>query len=155
LLGKGYAFTAELFNSSMGGDATFKYHLDAADTPLALSSDFHSGPLSVVIPFGIWGVIAWLWYWAAGFRVVWRNYHYGDPALRHLNLYLFAFFLAKCLGFIFIFGSLVEDVGGFAAILGLSIALNHGVMRPQPLPRTKPGPANPNLAFPARPALQH
>lgn len=154
LLGKGYAFSEETFNESMGWDATFQKVIDASQNPLALSSDFHSGPLSVVLSFGIWGVLAWLWYWAAGFRVVWRNYHYGDPAIRHINLFLFAYFVIKCFSFLFIFGGIVEDVGGFAGIIGLSIALNHGVMGSRPQPKASPIAANPPLALPTRPAFQ-
>jgi len=155
LLGKGYAFSAETFNESMGADAMFHNNaIDASQDPLALASDFHSGPLSVVITFGLWGVLAWLWFWAAGGWVVWRNFRYGDPALRHINLFLFASFIAKCFSFLFIFGGIVEDVGAFGMIFGLSIALNHGVMRPRPAPRVNPALANRGLAFPARPALQ-
>jgi hypothetical protein len=156
LLGKGYAFTAEVFNESMGHDAMFgRYQtIDAAQNPLALSSDFHSGPLSVVISFGLWGTLAWLWYWVAGFWVVWRNYHYGDPAIRHLNLFLFAFFVSKCFSFLFIFGNLVEDVGAFAGIIGLSVALNHGVMRARPQPKFNPPAADTPFAIPAGPAFQ-
>ena len=153
LLGKGYAFSAEVFNESMGRNATFQKNIDAAQNPLALSSDFHSGPFSVVISFGLWGVLAWLWYWVAGFRVVWRNYHYGDPAIRHLNLFLFAMFVCKCVGFLFIFGNLVEDVGSFAGIIGLSLALNHGITRPPPR-QTNPVIANPRFSLPAQPAFQ-
>lgn len=126
LLGKGFAFSSETYNESMGANATFK-SVDASEDPLALSSDFHSGPLSLIIPLGIWGVLAWLWYWAAGFRVVWRNYRFGDPALRQINLFLFAWFICKCVIFLFVFGGVVEDVATFASIIGLSIVLNHGV----------------------------
>jgi hypothetical protein len=138
LLGKGFAFSAETFNESMGSNATFQNHIDASQDPLALSSDFHSGPLSLVIPLGIWGVLVWLWYWAAGFFVVWRNYRYGDPALGAINRFLFAWFACKCFFFVFIFGGVVEDVGAFAGIIGLSIALNHGVMRHPPVARSLP-----------------
>jgi hypothetical protein len=154
LLGKGYAFSAETYDEYMGADAVFKTSIDASQNPLALSSDFHSGPLSVIFSFGIWGVIAWLAYWAGGFFVVWRNYRFGDPALRQLNLFLFAMFISKCLGFLFIFGAIVDDVGGFAAIIGLSVAINQGVMRrPQKAmanPAGRPSPAYPRL--PGHPA---
>jgi hypothetical protein len=158
LLGKGYAFSAETYNESMGATAVFQKSIDAAENPLALSSDFHSGPLSVVLSFGIWGVLVWLWYWAAGFFVVWRNYHYGDPALRHINLFLYAGFLAKCISFLFIFGGVVDDVGGFGAIIGLSIALNHGVMRRpkfavHAVPAPQPAPAAGRTPFPVRPTF--
>jgi hypothetical protein len=153
LLGKGYAFSQETFNESMGADATFHTTIDAADNPLALSSDFHSGPLSLVLPFGIWAVLLWLWYWAAGFLVVWRNYRYGDPSLRHINVFLYAVFLAKCFSFIFVFGSFVDDVGHFAGIIGLSIALNHGVMRRGATPSFVAAPKDPSnrRPFPTRP----
>ena len=154
LLGKGYAFSSQTFNEFMGAGATFKQVFSADTDPLALSSDFHSGPLSVVISFGIWGVLVWLWYWVAGFWVVWRNYHYGDPALRHLNLMLYALFISKVFGFLFIFGGIVEDVGGFAGIIGLSLALNHGTARAQPLPAASPADTGPRLAIPVRPAFQ-
>jgi O-antigen ligase len=128
LLGRGYSFSAETFSDSMGADATFKNSIDASQNALALSSDFHNGPISVVLSFGIWGVWIWLWFWAAGFYVVWRNYHYGDPAIRHINLFLFASFISKVFAFLFIFGDIVGDTGAFAGVVGLSIALNHGVM---------------------------
>jgi hypothetical protein len=155
MLGKGYAFSAETFEESMGRGATFQKIIDPSENPLALSSDFHSGPFSVVITFGIWGVLAWLWYWAAGFWVVWRNYHYGDPAIRHINLFLFAMFVSRVFGFLFIFGGIVEDVANFAGIIGLSLAMNHGVMRPQSQPQTgSVATTNPRFAIPSRPAFQ-
>jgi len=158
LLGKGYAFSAETFNESMGRDAMFQKTIDAAENPLALAGDFHSGPLSVVLSFGVWGVIVWLWYWVAGFFVVWRNYKYGDPALAHINRYFFAAFIAKCFGFLFIFGDVVGDVGGFAGLIGMSIALNHGIMR-RPAQTTAPirinqNPRSGQPRFPVRPAFQ-
>jgi hypothetical protein len=157
LLGKGYAFSQETFNESMGQDAMFHSAIDAADNPLALSSDFHSGPLSVVLPMGIWGVLVWLWFWTAGFIVIWRNYHYGDPDLRHINMFLYAFFIEKCIMFLFIAGSMVDDVGAFAGVIGLSVAFNHGVRRRPAAaafyPAAPPRPALGRQAVPPRPAL--
>lgn len=153
LLGKGYAFSQQTFDDYMGPTATFKKAIDAADDPLALSSDFHSGPLSVVLSFGIWGVLVWLWYWGAGFHVIWRNYHYGLPDHRHINLYLFAAFIFMCFNFLFIFGGIVEDVGHFAGVIGLSLAINHGIKGPQsfsqPAPAELPEPATGRLAVQA------
>ncbi len=138
LLGKGYSFSAQTFDQSMGANATFKNVIDAADNPLALSSDFHSGPLGIVIPFGIWGVLAWLWFWAAGFYVLWRNYRYGDPALIHINRYLFAWYIISIFLFVFVFGDPVGGMAGFGGMIGLSIAINHGVMRSRSFPKEKP-----------------
>jgi hypothetical protein len=158
LLGKGYAFSAETFDESIGSNATFQHVIDASDISLALSSDFHNGPLSVVIPFGIWGVIGWLWFWIAGFRVVWKNYRYGDPDLRHINLFLFAAFIVRCVMFLAVVGDMVSDMTYFAAITGLSIAFNHGVAsRPAIAPAARPAAApqtGSRLGLPARPAFQ-
>jgi len=152
LRGKGYSFSAQTFNNYMGAEATFR-NIDAADNPLAMSSDFHSGPLSVIIPFGIWGALAWLWFWAASFRVFWRNYRYGDPALRHFNTYMFATFMVSCISFLFVFGDLVSQMCAFSGLVGLSIALNHGVMGPRSFPTAKPAtlpaPAGGRQAMPA------
>jgi len=161
LLGKGYAFSAETFNESMGANATFQKVIDAADNPFALSSDFHSGPLSLVLPFGIWGVLVWVWFWIAGFFVVWRNYRYGDPALHRINTFLFTLYVTGCFFFVFIFGGVVEDAGHFCSLIGLSIAFNHGICRrPAPAQKQTVGAlrqAHGNPAFPPKtpfPALQ-
>ena len=100
-------------------------------------------------------MLAWLWFWAAGFWVVWRNYHYGNPAIRHLNLYLFAYFISRCFGFLFIFGAIEGDMGSFGGIIGLSVALNNGVARPKPQSTPVTAAAKPGLAIPAGPAFQH
>ena len=143
LIGKGYAFSAETYNEEMGANSIFHGQkvIDASQNALVLSSDFHSGPLSLIIPFGIWGVLLWLWYLIAGFFVVWRNYRNGNPDLGFINRYLYVVFIVKCIMFVFIFGDLVGDMAGYAAIIGLSIAFNHGIGRPQPI--KKPLPAKP------------
>ena len=150
LLGKGYAISAEDYQL-MGSDSAFQ-SIDAADQGLAISGDYHSGPLSVILPFGIWGAIAFVWFVAAGWRVLLLNYRHGDPALRTINTTLFALFLSKVIGFIFIFGALSSDVAGFAGYLGLSLALNGGICRPARIPAATV--AEPVARIPARPRLQ-
>lgn len=152
LLGKGFALNREVFDESISANASFHQVIDASQDPLALAGDFHSGPLSVIIPFGLWGVLAWLWYWVVGYRVVWRNFKYGDPDLRHINVFLYASFISKCFGFLFIFGDMVSDVGGFATLIGLSIAFNHGIMGPRQAPKVNPAFAPRALPFTAQPA---
>lgn len=127
VLGKGYAFSSETYDFSMAGNNPARRVFDAADDPLALASDFHSGPLSIVIPLGLWGVVAWLWFWIAGFFVVWRNYRNGDPDLRHINNFILAFYCVKGFMFLFIAGDMVSDMSSFSGLAGLSVAFNHGV----------------------------
>jgi hypothetical protein len=95
--------------------------------PLAgtiMAGDFHNGPLSVLLPFGLYGAIAITWFLAAGLRVVHRNWKFGDPALHQVNALLLAMFAAKVIWFFCFFGSLHSDMAGFLGLLGLSVALN-------------------------------
>ena len=94
------------------------------------AGDYHNGPLSVVIPFGIYGVVALLWFLAVGLRVLYHNYRFGDPALRQINGYLLAFFVARAIFFFFIFGTFFGELFYFTGMVGLSVALNHGEARP-------------------------
>ena len=86
--------------------------------------NFHNGPLSVLIPFGLYGAIAFLWLLVAGVRVLHRNWKFGSPALRNVNALLLAAFAAHALFFLCVFGSLHSDMAVFAGLLGLSVALN-------------------------------
>jgi len=134
LLGKGYAITQEDWEF-MGRDEAF-HAIDPAEQSLALSGDYHNGPLSVILPFGIWGTIAWLWFLIAGGWALHHNHRYGNPALQTINLALFALFIAKVIFFFFIFGSLYSDLAVFVGIVGMSVSINGGMMKPAPKPRS-------------------
>lgn len=135
LLGKGLAMTQDEFQLSEG------FAWDAAALSedqwgSALAGDYHSGPLSVVIPFGIWGMIAWIWFLAAGLRVLYCNYRYGDPSLRIVNTFLLANFIVRMGMFWFIVGGFYSDLMYFTGLLGLSVSLNGGVARRAPATAT-------------------
>jgi O-antigen ligase len=93
-------------------------------------SDFHNGPLSVIIPFGIWGVIGWLWFLAASIRALWLNRKYGEGHLQTANNFILAMFLAKTVFFLFVFGNFYTDVYQFCSLVGLSLCLNYGIRKP-------------------------
>ena len=150
LLGKGYAISQEDYQM-MGSDATFR-GIAPAEQGLALSGDYHSGPLSVLLPFGIWGAIAFLWFLIAGVWALYHNRLYGDPALQTVNTLVFAAFLTKVISFLLIVGALSNDIAGFAGYLGLSISLNGGICRPARSPAVTT--AGPPARIPARPRLQ-
>lgn len=144
LLGKGYAISQldyEFFGSQ--GFGVFS----ADETGSAVAGDYHSGPLSVVIPFGIWGVIALIWIWVAGVRALYDNYRYGDEPLRTINRFLLATFVGHILIYLFIFGALENDAMTFAALLGLSVSLNGGIRRPatEPVQSAAPEFSRPRL----------
>jgi O-antigen ligase len=86
--------------------------------------NYHNGPLSVLIPFGLYGAITFLWFVIEGLRVLHRNWKFGSPSLRNVNALLLAAFTAHTLFFLGVFGSLHSDMAIFAGLLGLSVALN-------------------------------
>jgi hypothetical protein len=95
-----------------------------------LAGDYHNGPLSVIIPFGLGGVIGFVWLIGAGVRVLRNNFKYGDPAFRNINTYLLAAYITKIVFFMFVFGSFAADLTGFLGMLGMSVAINDGMRQP-------------------------
>lgn len=139
LLGKGYGLTAEDYQ--MMGQGTFARggfaeQMDASEGGLAIANDYHSGPFSTIISFGIWGGFGMLWLMVAVVRVTYRNYKYGDPELKTVNTFLFMASAYGVFSFLFIFGAFQNDVGGLAKVAAFSIALNWGVRGPQREPAT-------------------
>ncbi len=147
LLGKGYALTAEDF--SMMGDGTFSggttVAMDKSMTSLAISMDYHNGPLSTLMPFGIWGGIAMIWLMGATLYILYRNYRYGDAELKTVNTFLLVLGLQSIIGFFFIFGAYSDAIGGYTKLAGFSIALNWAICGPKTqapvVHRFKPKPA--------------
>ena len=102
-----------------------------------LVGDYHNGPISVIIPLGIFGSIAFLWLLAAGIRVVYQNYQFGDPALHDINTFFFGYFVVKVVFFFLVFGSLYSDLPVFLGLLAMSISINGGVAKPALAPQPK------------------
>jgi hypothetical protein len=144
LLGKGYSLSQEDFDMIQGG--TFASmgasHLDASNEALAISSDFHNGPLSTLIPFGLWGGIGMIWLMGATFFVTYRNFKYGEETLKNFNTFMFVTCIGSIIGFFFIFGAFQDDVGTYARMAGFSLAINGGLAkrpaREASNPRIKP-----------------
>jgi hypothetical protein len=139
LLGKGYSMSAQDFehigNGAFSGEGS---SFDASQDPLAISSDYHSGPLSTLIPFGLWGAISILWLMAVAVFVAYRNYRYGDLELKPFNAFFLANIIWSIVGFFFIFGAYQDSTGGLAKSIGFSLALNWGICRPAPRPVSNP-----------------
>jgi hypothetical protein len=127
LLGRGFGLSnndIRVFSTGRPGEEQF------SGEGSAKAGDFHNGPLSVIITFGIWGVIGFVWLIAAGWRVLYRNYKFGHPDLLRINRFLFAFFVMKTVFFLAVFGSFYSDLVMFTGLIGLSIAINAGVAKP-------------------------
>jgi hypothetical protein len=110
------------------------------------SGDYHNGPLSVMIPFGIFGMISFLWTLIGGYRMLSWNRRFGDARLRRINNALLSCYLAYCVSFFFIFGSLNGELYIFLGICGFSVSLNGGVKR-KAAPQPKPVPVPQTLAM--------
>lgn len=130
LLGKGYSLSV-IDYQEMGTDNPFtrSAQADASLEGLAISNDFHSGPLTAIICFGVWGCLSILFIMGAGVFILYRNYKYGDPALLSVNALLLAMHLEHIIHFFLIWGAYDYDVGAFAKYVGFSVALNWGVCR--------------------------
>jgi hypothetical protein len=123
LLGKGFGINgAELeFAQNMtyrGGDTT-----DVA----SLAGDYHNGPLSVIIPLGIWGLLGFIWFLVAAIRVLYLNHKYSPPDLKRINTFLFAYFIVRTIFFLAIYGSFYAEFFILTGLLGLSISINGGI----------------------------
>lgn len=130
LLGKGLTFDANdmasyitLGNAQVGG---------VVGGGFTVAGDYHSGPLSLIIPFGIWGTLAFFWFLWASVKVLWKNYKYGDPEIRTINTLLLSYFTCKIIVYFLIFGGFYSDLEMFIGIVGFSITLNGGVATPVP-----------------------
>jgi len=126
-LGKGLAVSgAELEMTEQMGAFGATSQFEAA----AQVGSYHNGALTVLIPFGIWGFVGWLWFVSASMRALYLNYKYGDPDLKSVNTLLLSLFAAKILLYFAVFGEFRVDFPTMAGIIGLGLALNGGISKP-------------------------
>jgi hypothetical protein len=121
LKGKGYSINSDdLYMSTFSKETNLQRSWEWALT----AGDYHNGPLSLLIPFGVWGLIAFLWLVIAGFRYLLMQHRTSPPELRQINALLLALFAGRAVFFFGIYGALPHDLMHFTGILGLSVALN-------------------------------
>jgi hypothetical protein len=155
LLGKGYALTSEDYQFMGNGQFAGGDALDKSSTGLAVSGDYHSGPLSTLVPFGVWGAISIIWLLSTALFVTYRNYKYSPPELFTVNAYFFIISCWHTLCFCFVFGAYGEDVLFIGHTVGFSVALNWGIRAAKPVaasvrsfvpPRKRVSPPQPQAA---------
>lgn len=120
ILGKGCALDLREFDFLR----QFRFRQDSTGLSAEMVGDYHNGPLSVIIPFGLPGVIALIWFWVAGWRWLVQQYRYGAPELRTVNTLLLALFVARIFHFLVVFGGFYYELVHFTGLVGLSVALN-------------------------------
>jgi hypothetical protein len=119
--GKGFAVDPnDLFMANQSASRA----LEGATAGAALAGDYHNGPLSLIIPFGIWGVLAFGYFIFVSARTMRYYLHHGDPGLKSANTFILAFFIAKVIFFLLIFGSFWSDLCFFTGLIGLSVSIN-------------------------------
>ncbi len=126
-----------------------KSGLMSSQEEAVLSGSYHNGPLTLLIPFGVWGAIGWLWFLFASIRALHYNYRYGDPSLKKVNTFLLSVFLTKAMMFFVIFGDFRTEFAPYLGIVALGVALNHGICKPVVARRALAQP----IPLRARPAL--
>ena len=127
VIGKGYTMNAgELDLLSQLAERNSEKSAELAH----LAGDYHNGPLSVLLPFGIVGSVAFLWFLGAAGRGLYLNWRHGDRELTHVNAFLLSLFLARIVLFFAVFGGFYGDLAHFAGIIGFSISLNGGIRQP-------------------------
>jgi hypothetical protein len=119
--GKGYSFDPTEMDLA---DENARRGFGTQFSEALIVGDYHSGPLSVLIPLGLWGVLAFGWFMVACLRYLYYNYRHGDPELQRINLFLLTYFVARLVGFVFVFGALNYDLFVFTGLIGLSVSLN-------------------------------
>ncbi len=133
-LGKGYGIAVN--DMTLTRELAQTSNIKSAEMA-SLAGDYHNGPLSVLIPFGLWGAVGFLWFLFAAWRGLLDNYRYGDSELRNVNALLLALFCARTLLFFTVFGGFYGDMMHFAGLVALSISLNGGIRRPVLAPAPK------------------
>lgn len=125
LLGKGLGFAEADFESITNVELSAR----SPDQWMwaVITGDFHNGPLSVLLTFGIWGLIAFVWLHLAGLRALVRNYRYGDPSVRTINTFMLTAYFVQMVMFWFVFGSMYAETIIFVSFIGFSVAINGGV----------------------------
>ena len=134
ILGKGYSFSATEMAEihAVAGRGT-----DSGMESFEMAGDYHNGPLSVILPLGLFGVFGFIWFLVASIRALHQNQKFGLPEYRHYNTLFLAYFITRTIFFFTIFGSFYGDLFMFTGIVGMSISLNGGVAKPELVPQAK------------------
>lgn len=119
-VGKGYGYNPS--EVSILNDPNFSRGEDFSR--FIVTGDYHSGPFSVLLSFGIFGVIAVILFWGVSIRLLYLNYRGSSSELLGINTLLLTVFIAHVLFFLFIYGDLANDFYLFCGLVGFSIALN-------------------------------
>ena len=97
-----------------------------------VSGNYHNGPLTLLIAFGIPGTLAFVLFIIGSTRVLYRNYRDGPATLRSINTFLLSYFVARVVYFFLFYGDIAGDLYLFTGVVGLSVSVNGGVQKRAP-----------------------
>lgn len=128
LLGKGFTFngTDYYLTAEAVKRGVYRSYEDTL-----ISGNYHNGILTLIIPFGIFGVLGFGWFCWASLRMLRHNYLYGRPEFKILNTFLLAAFCSRLLFYVVFYGQFDLDLMVFTGIAGLSVSLNNGFANPE------------------------
>jgi hypothetical protein len=121
LLGKGYSIDPNELGMAM--ESAYR-GLAGGYVGSSTAGDYHNGLLTIIVPFGLWGMLAFGWFLVAGVRYLYSGYRHGNPRLRRVNTLLLSLFLARTVSFVLVVGAFAIDMAVFAGILGFAVCLN-------------------------------
>jgi hypothetical protein len=139
LIGKGYSFSGTDYRLTQ---MAMERGLFQSYEDTLISGNYHNGILTLIIPVGLFGALAFLLFCGTSWRALYANYRYGDPGLKGINTFLLAYFLTRLTVYLTLYGQFDLDLVIFTGTVGLSIALNGGVRRkdePAHQPATETG----------------
>jgi O-antigen ligase len=132
IVGKGYGFSGTDYYLTQ---EAMRHGMYSSYEDTLVSGNYHNGILTLLIPFGIFGFAAFIWFCGSALWVLTRNLRYGDPELNTINTFLLALFSARLLFYLVFYGQFDLDFAYFTGAVALSITLNGGVCRaPEPEP---------------------
>lgn len=127
LIGKGFGYDGTDYMLTQ--EAVHRGLYTAYEDTL-VSGNYHNGWLTILIPFGLWGLIGFAWFCWAGGKVLYANYRFGDPSLKNTNTFLLAYFVARLMFYLGFYGQFDLDFVVFTGTVALSLSLNRGVRQP-------------------------
>jgi hypothetical protein len=134
ILGKGYKFSGVDYELTL--QAVQRNVYDSFEHIL-ISGNYHNGWLTILIPFGIFGLLAFLWFVWKGYRALYHNYIYSPPDLKRINSFILSLFVSRVIFYLTFYGQFDLDLQVFTGLVGFSIALNHGIRVAKPVPETE------------------
>ncbi|HAV60899.1 MAG TPA: hypothetical protein DCY13_00855, partial [Verrucomicrobiales bacterium] len=121
-LGKGFTFSGTDYYLTRLAVQQGRY---AAYEDTLISGNYHHGLLTILIPFGIFGLLGFFWFAGAGWWVLYQNYRRGAPHLHMINAFLLSYYTARLLFYSTFYGQFDIEFVVFTSCVALSLAINH------------------------------